>query len=128
MLGWMINLYDQTTKDPWDVGSLERSNRVACWQTGLGGIQWLDAMVGRSEALLFSCAGYPEIYIASALSIKSALRFGVPLHDSPPVIGTDPGSEYYLPAGWVGEVSLDVRRLDATRDARLITVEAWDLS
>lgn len=65
----------------------------AAWLSGrraLGGIDWIDDMAQRNEALWFSNVGYPEIYVTSALNIKSALRFGVPKANSPPVIGTDP--------------------------------------
>lgn len=124
----MISLYDHTTKDPSDHTGLDKARCVGSWQTSLGGTKWLDDLVEQQEALLFSNVGYPEIYVASALSIKRALRSGIPATNSPPVIGTDPGDEYYLPPGWVGDERLDVEALRSIPDGRLLTVEAWDLS
>lgn len=128
MLGWMISVYDHITSDPRDHRRLDKERCVAQWQASLGGVRWMDGMVERSEALLFSSVGYPEIYVTSALNIKNALRFGIPKGKSPPVIGIDPGDEYYLPANWVGDKRLNMERLQAIPDARLMTVEAWDLS
>src|SRR5262249_38147557 len=68
MLGWHISIYKQ--KD----GSLlpgtavtPKGPRLAVWQTGLGGLDWLDELVKANKAIsLGENCGYPCRYTATA--------------------------------------------------------------
>src|SRR5689334_11844949 len=68
MLGWHISVYRQ--KDgglsPATAETLHGS-RLAVWQTGLGGLDWLDELVETHKAVsLGENGGYPCRYTATA--------------------------------------------------------------
>jgi hypothetical protein len=62
MLGWHISVYRQK------VGGLStpKGQRLAVWQTGLGGLDWLDELVKAGKAInLGENGGYPCRYTAT---------------------------------------------------------------
>lgn len=83
MLGWMIAVYRQaddrntpaTTKCP-------QGPRLAIWQTGLHGTQWLDELkdAGHARFLAFN-GGYPLEYTARAKHLLPRILAG----DCPPL-------------------------------------------
>ena len=67
MLGWQISVYRQP-----DGGRLPatatsgQGRRLAVWQTGLGGLEWLDELVKAGKAVDLGGNGYPCRYTVTA--------------------------------------------------------------
>jgi len=67
MLGWHISVFRQA-----DGGLLpgtpktERADRIAVWQTGTGGLDWLDELATQGMAVNLGGDGYPYWYTAQA--------------------------------------------------------------
>ena len=61
MLGWHISVFRQADdgSSPAKAGS-EEGVRLAVWQTGLEGLQWLDALVEAGHAIDLGGNGYPQ--------------------------------------------------------------------
>jgi len=116
MLGWHILIYRQ---------SATGRERVAEWETSLGGTDWLDALVEQGKAVYREGnGGYPMVYTASAGVLTSALAAGPPSYSGPTVAGDG----YLKPSGWIGGAVIDAPRLAACEADEELTIHAWDLS
>ena len=122
MLGWSINVWRQI--DPPDTPARTRRGFVAGWEAGLGGLDWLDALVAGGRAVALGGNGYPLSYELAAAELAAAIGGGPPRHEGPLVIGED----YVRPGGWVGEFELDRPALAACPPGEVLRVEAWDQS
>ena len=121
MLGWYFGVYPQTVHA---TGLNEKDHRLASWEVGLNGAQWIKDLCKIGEAVDLGGNGYPNRYVLTAAALRRARQHGVPKHDSPPVIGDD----YFLPSGWIGKVELDRERLNGLAPQTLLAVEVWDQS
>src|SRR4029079_18404387 len=99
MLGWHISVYRQQND-----GSLPASfgaahgTRLAVWQTGLRGLDWIDELVQQQRALSLGGNGYPLEFTAMTVHLKTQL-LEVPPHAK--AVGTsDPGD--ILSPQWLG--------------------------
>ena len=52
--------------------------RLAVWQAGWGGLQWLDELVVAGHAIDFPGDGYPNYYTAKAESLLPVIADGPP--------------------------------------------------
>jgi len=72
MLGWHISVYRQlnggAAPASFDTISTER---LAVWQTGLDGLDWIDQLAKTNEAISLGGSGYPLKYTAIAPSGRS---------------------------------------------------------
>lgn len=125
MLGWHISVYRQT-----DGGALPATKesaegtRLAVWQTGLGGLDWLDELVKAGRAVYLGGNGYPFRYTATAG------------HLIPRVVDEPPGahrvwvhdSDDILTEKWEGRTVIDHAAAAACQTEEWLLVEAWDES
>jgi hypothetical protein len=126
MLGWHISVYRQkdgglspaTAETP-------HGSRLAVWQTGVGGLGWLDELVKAGKAInLGENGGYPCRYTATAECLV------------PHIIDTPPGARarWALGSGdivnekWEGKTVVDRDGLAACAPKEWLLVEAWDES
>ena len=67
-LGWHISVYRQMNDGtaPASFGA-PPSARLVVWQTGLGGLEWLDDLVKQHKAINLGGNGYPLEYTALAI-------------------------------------------------------------
>jgi hypothetical protein len=126
MLGWHVSVYRQ--KDGGlspAMAQTPQGSRLAVWQTGLGGLDWLDELVKAGKAInLGENCGYPCRYTAPAECLI------------PHIIGTPPGARarWALGSGdivnekWEGETVVDRNGLAACPPKEWLLVEAWDES
>jgi hypothetical protein len=123
MLGWHIFITRQapgsTPAEPRPSGPA-----LASWEAGLGGLNWLDALVEEGKAVSLGGNGYPLRYTVSTAALLSKLAAGPPPHDGPMVLGDD----YVTPKGWLGNARIDRVALAACPLDDDLLVEAWDLS
>jgi hypothetical protein len=125
MLGWHISIYRQTNGGalPATMESTE-GTRLAVWQTGLGGLDWLDELVKAGRAIYLGGNGYPLRYTATAE------------HLIPRVVEEPPGAHRVwvydphdiLTEKWEGKTVIDRNAAAACHPEEWLLVEAWDES
>lgn len=79
MIGWNISVYrlaqGGAAPAAWDT---EQGDRVAVWQTGLHGLDWLDALVTSGDATNLGGDGYPYRYTVRLSSLMGSIQQGPP--------------------------------------------------
>lgn len=121
MLGWWIVIAARTAEET-EVNS--SADTLACWETGLGGTDWLHRLVKVHQAEQLSYNGYPCRFTAKAADVLPLISNGPPAHEGPTVIGDD----YVMPGGWSGNVILHHDRIAACPPEQILTIDAWDQS
>ena len=126
MLGWHISVYRQANggQAPATAQS-PHGTRLAVWQTGLGGIDWLDELVTADKALdLGRNGGYPCLYTARGADLIPRIVDVPPLARSPwHRDGADIVTEK-----WEGKTVIDRAACDGCRPDEWLLVVAWDES
>ena len=125
MLGWDISVYRQVDSgsSPAKADSADGA-RLAVWQTGLDGLQWIDDLVKVGRAVDLGGNGYPCRYTAQAQYLVPSILKGPPSARRSWVFGQH---DVVTPA-WNGKTVIDRA---ATGDCRLdewLLVVAWDES
>ncbi len=124
-LGWHISVYQQQNDSSTPaVFGATHGTRLAVWQTGISGLDWLDELVKQQHAIALGGNGYPLEYTAMATHILPKLR------DDPPeakaVWSTDEGD--ILTPQWLGKTTKDIPAMDACRPDEWLIIQAWDES
>jgi hypothetical protein len=124
-LGWHISVYRQQNDGsaPAPFGATHGA-RLAVWQTGLGGLRWLDDLVKQQKAIDLGGNGYPMEYTAQAVHIVPHLR-GEP-HEAKAVWSIDAGD--IITEGWAGKTTKDPDAMDSCRPDEWLLIQAWDES
>lgn len=125
MLGWNIGVYRQNdggaspAKFPTPYGT-----RIAIWQAGLGGLDWLVKLVETGKAIDLGGNGYPNRYTASAENLIPEFI------DSPPDVNENwvCGPDDIIGAGWEGKTVIDKAEVSLCRPGEWLLVVAWDES
>lgn len=125
MLGWHISVYRQEDggRAPASFGAAH-GTRLAVWQTGLGGLDWIDALVKEQKAISLGGNGYPLEFTATAAHLKAQLLDGPPGAKS--MWSCDPG-DILLPE-WAGKTVKDLEAVDACQPDERLLIQAWDES
>lgn len=125
MLGWMISVYRQIEggKIPATPGSA-LGPEMAVWQTGMDGLDWLDALAESGSALCLGGNGYPLRYTALAGHAIAIIRRGPPEANDVWVAG----EHDTLATNWYGTTHLDEALLAQCRQDEWLMFEAWDES
>ncbi len=124
MLGWHVSVYRQTDGGmaPATTESAEGA-RLAVWQTGVEGLDWLRELVTEGKVVDLGGNGYPSRFTATAEVI-------VPRIDTPPEARTD----WLLDAGdfvtdkWEGKTVVDGGVAAQCPAGEWLIVEVWDES
>jgi hypothetical protein len=126
MLGWLVCIYRQTNS-----GTLPATNTqqdeglIAKWQTGLGGLDWLNQLVNEGKAIeVAGNNGYPIRYTATS-------KYIIPyIVDNPPNAMenwiADEG-DVLLPS-WTGRTEINKIEIDKCRPDEWLLIETWDES
>jgi len=124
MLGWGISVHRRTDGASPATAQSPSGKRLAVWQTGLGGLDWLDELVKAGKAIDLGGNGYPYRYTALAEHIIPRIV------DEPPG-ARDPwvcGPHDILGQGWEGKTVLDQDAIAACRPDEWLLVVAFDES
>lgn len=125
MLGWHISVYRQ--RDGGVTPAIPKSpegRRLAVWQTGLGGLDWLNELVKAGKAIDLGGDGYPCRYTAIA-------EYLIPrIADMPPGARANWLREAsdVITDQWEGKTVVDGAAVSQCRPDEWLLVEAWDES
>jgi hypothetical protein len=125
MLGWHISVYRQT--DGGGAPATEESaegSRLAVWQTGVEGLDWLRELVTEGKVVDLGGNGYPSRFTAAAEVLV------------PRIVDTPPGArdQWLLDAGdivtdkWAGKTVVDGAVTAQCGAGEWLIVKAWDES
>lgn len=126
MLGWHVSIYRQTDDDAASPATTEspKGMRLAVWQTGLNGLDWLDDLVKAGNALSLGGNGYPYRYTATAENLIPRIL------DEPPGARRAWSYEEHdiLDEKWEGKTVINHVVAVACRPDEWLLIEAWDES
>ena len=129
MLGYWIVVSTQTPEER-DAIIDRKKSVLAEWETGVGGIRWLETLDEEGQATKLRGDGYPNRYTSTAdivlpLITGDAIK---PADDGIWVFGMDEGEEYAQPPGWMGKVNLRPESIRTCPTNAALTIDAWDQS
>ena len=129
MLGYWIVVSTQTPEER-DAIIDRKKSVLAEWETGVGGIRWLEKLVKEGKATKLRGDGYPNRYTSTADIVLPLLTGDAikPADDGIWVFGMDEGEEYAQPPGWMGKVNLRPERIRTCPTDAALTIDAWDQS
>ena len=129
MLGYRIVV---STQAPEELAALHlrKKSVLAEWETGVGGIRWLEKLVEEGKATKLRGDGYPNRYTSTANIVLPLITGDAikPADDGIWVFGMDEGEEYAQPPGWMGKVNLRPERIRTCPTDAALTIDAWDQS
>ncbi len=115
MLGWHISVYREAPTD---------QNRIAVWQTGLAGLDWIDALIASGSGRQTSAGGYPNRYTLAARDVVPVLLQGPPEARERWI--TEPGAVQN--DKWIGRTLIDREAAATCPPDELLLIVAWDES
>jgi hypothetical protein len=125
MLGWHISVYRQTDDGLLPATAESASGtRLAVWQTGLNGLDWITELVRANEAVYLGGNGYPIRFTAPAKDLLPQLIDQPP--DANPIWISD--KDDILTEKWEGRTVIDHLAVNACPPGEWLLVEAWDES
>jgi hypothetical protein len=126
VLGWWIGVCRQRAGGhaPADFGT-EAGVRLAVWQTGLGGLDWLDDLVKDRRAIALGGYGYPTRYAARCEHLRPRIEDGPP-HAR--VVWLSEPTDIIDYQKWPGRTTIDTEALNGCSPDEWLLVEAWDES
>ena len=125
MLGWHISIFRQTSDgaSPATVDSAEGA-RLAVWQTGIGGLDWVHELVKAKKAIDLGGNGYPCRYTVTGEDVISQIINGPPA--ARPVWASEEND--ILTKKWDGKTVVDHAAVTACRPGEWLLIVAWDES
>jgi len=125
MLGWHVSVYRQNPPEcePAKPDSAQ-GERLAVWQTGAYGIDWLDTLVKDGKAVLLMAGGYPRMYTAAASLLLPRVLSGPPGERAHWAMGPND----VVTERWEGRTNIDSQSAAACSPSEWLIVEAWDES
>jgi hypothetical protein len=125
LLGWNISVH-RITGNPAEPATVEstQGTRLAVWQTGPDGLQWINQLVESGQAIDLGGNGYPNRYTARADRLLPQIIGGPP--QARANWGSDDG-DILLPQ-WVGKTFVDRAAMDECKPEEWLLIIAWDES
>jgi len=123
MLGWHISVYRKADdSDP--SGDISYGTRVAVWQTGFRGLQWIDRLVKSGKGIDLGGDGYPLRYSIQAGHIIPQILDGPPEANEVWI----KGPEDIVTDKWEGKTVIDVAAANECKIGEWLLVQVWDES
>lgn len=125
MLGWNIGVYRQTENVTLPATVISQVGvRLAVWQTGFEGVDWIDKLVKENKVIDLGGNGYPNRYTVTANNIIPFIKNNPPLAKD--VWSSDEGD--ILTEKWEGKTVLDQSEIEKCPPDEWLIVDAWDES
>lgn len=105
--------------------STDADHRLAVWQAGLGGTDWLRGLVETQRAAVTSRGGYPDTYLVRCEDFRARLEAGLP--DERTTWMSEPG-DVLDPKRWMGRTTIDGKQLEGCADDQWLLAVVWDES
>jgi len=125
MLGWNISVYrqDGDGSSPATAESVA-GVRLAVWQTGLEGLNWIEELVKAGKVISLGGDGYPCRYTATAENLVSQII------DEPPMAKGvwACGENDIITEQWEGQTEINRTIAAACLPDEWLLIEAWDES
>jgi hypothetical protein len=125
MLGWHISIYRQTDEGASPATAESATGkRLAVWQTGLGGLDWIDELAKQGKAIDLGGNGYPLRYTATAEHLIPRI-----IDNPPKALSTWMcGESDVLTEKWEEKTVVDRAAAADCDPNEWLLVEAWDES
>jgi len=125
MTGWHISIFRQADggSSPARADS-EEGIRLAVWQTGSEGLDWVDELVKNGHAINLGGNGYPRRYTARGEYLLPRIAGGPPEARSV----WECGEHSVITSKWTGKTVVDGAAADDCRPDEWLLVVAWDES
>lgn len=125
MLGWHVSVYRQADGGhaPATSGS-GRGDRLAVWQAGRGGLDWIRDRAAHHQAVALGGDGYPLRYTGRACWVIPVITAGPPHAHA----RWHRGPDDVVSGAWDGRTVIDAGVIAACRDDEWLLIEAWDES
>lgn len=125
MLGWNIAIYRQENNEI-TPATFESpvGQRLAIWQTGLGGLDWIEGLVKEGKVTNLGGNGYPLRYTATVKNILPIIMSGPP--SAKTTWSSDEGD--VLLSNWEGKTVLDRPGIKKCNPDEWLLIEAFDES
>ncbi len=125
MLGWHISIYRQTNSGVSPAsGESTKGTRLAVWQAGLNGLDWIQELVAANKAIDLGGNGYPNRYTATADCLVPQLINEPP--DARPVWVFE--EHDIVTEKWAGKTVIDQAAIAVCRPDEWLLIVAWDES
>jgi len=122
MLGWHISVYHQADKGSSPATTMSPTGkRLAVWQTGLGGLNWINELVEKGKAVDLGGNGYPSRYTARAKHLIPYIKDGPPLAKK--IWSSD--EDDILTEKWAGRTVIDQAEIAHWRSTFLYCVRNY---
>jgi hypothetical protein len=126
MMGWHISVYRQKGGGDWPATptSLE-GERLAVWQGGWNGLDWIDELVKAGQAIDLGGNGYPSYYTATAGTLIPLV-----IEKTPPDARATwaHGPNDILTEKWAGKTVTDPAAAARCHPEEWLLVRVWDES
>jgi len=125
MLGWHISVHRQQGggASPGTAESREGA-RLAVWQAGLWGLEWIDELVKAGNAIDLGGTGYPCRYTATARYLLPRIMEGPP--EANAIWSSGAGD--VLSERWEGRTVIDHEAAGQCGADEWLLITAWDES
>jgi len=125
MLGWHLSVYRlaDDSASPATADSAQ-GTRLAVWQTGLGGLNWIEELVKAGDMIDLGTNGYPRKYTGIAERVIPYIVEKPPGARNTWLSGTDD----VLTSQWEGTTVIDRAAVRACQPDEWLLIVAWDES
>ena len=125
MLGWHITIYRQEAggTQPASLGA-RPGERLAVWQAGVAGLQWIDDLEKQGLATRLGGHGYPTEYTAQLEQVRAPVLEGPPHARARWLLGEGD----IVTGAWAGQTTIDEEVLRAGDPHEWILIQVWDES
>ena len=100
------------------------AGRLAVWQTGTGGLNWINDLVKKGHAVHLGGWAYPSEWAATVEHVRPRILAGPP--DANTVWGYDEGD--ILTDKWCGKTTIDRDALLKCSPDEWVLIRSWDES
>ena len=126
MLGWWIGVFRQASGGHAPATfDTETSVRLAVWQTGIDGLDWLNDLADKGRVIALGGDGYPIRFTARCNQLRG--RIGADPPEARALWVSDPADIIDYDK-WPGRTTIDNQAFDRCSPDEWLIVEAWDES
>ena len=124
MLGWEIYIHRSDSGHTLEATEFTQESVVAKWRAGIGGYDWIKALLKENKAKALGGNGYPFLFSAKFDVLKPVILNSATSHNGPMVIGDD----YVLPSNYLERPTINKANLLKCQSDDDMCIQVWDMS